>query len=338
MTEKCLFSAPHDFMPEIVDADYPYPVEFREIWHRDGLRADADISAWITNTGWSFVLGDAELDLYPNLEVVITPSTGKEHIDTAALRRRDIAFYSLLDDRHRLESIASSAEFTFLLLLNTLRRLPFAVRAVREGTWRRDREDELRGHELQGRRVGLVGFGRIGRRMHRYCEAFGARVTYYDPYVDRYDVPRSDSIEELFGGSDSMVVCCSLTEETAGMLTRRHFDRLPTGATLVNTARGEVIDEADLAAFLRAREDVAVGLDVLAGEARGVQFESPLIELIDEDRITVAPHIAGSSLESQTKAARIAFGLLDRHLAGEFAGAGPGAGTGLGAGAGQGAR
>ena len=321
MAEKVWFSAPYGFMPEIVEAERPWPVEFGEIWHRPELEPEPDLTGWITNTGWSFVLSDEALDLYPSLKVVVTPSTGREHIDTAALERRGIAFYSLLDDRPRLEDIASSAEFTFLLLLNTLRRLPFAVKAVRDRTWRRDREDELRGHELQGRTVGLVGLGRIGRRMRRYCEAFGASVMYYDPYVDRDDVARAGSLEELFGAVDSVVVCCTLTEETTGMVGRSALDRLRQGATLVNTARGEVMDEPALAEFLRERDDVAVSLDVLAGEARGVQYESPLIELIDEDRIVIAPHIAGASYESQRKAAEIAFGLVERHLAGAEVGA-----------------
>ena len=314
---KCLFSAPYTFMPWIMETERPLEVEFREVWHRPELEPDPELVAWITNTGWSFVLDDEALEMYPSLEVVVTPSTGREHIDEAALRRRGIAFYSLLDDRPRLEDIASSAEFTFMLLLNTLRRLPFAVQSVDERAWRRDREDALRGHELQGRTVGLVGLGRIGRRMWRYCEAFGASVVYYDPYVDRHDVARADSLEALFEGSDSVVVCCTLTQETLGMIGRSALDRLRHGATLVNTARGEVMNEPAVGAFLRERTDVTVSLDVLAGEARGEQFSSPLIELADGDRITITPHIAGASYESQMKAAEIAFGLVDRHLAGE---------------------
>lgn len=311
---KVLFSAPFAFMPWVAERERPYRTEFREIWHRPELEPDPELTGWITNTGWSFVLGEEDLDAYPALKVVVTPSTGREHIDTAALERRGIAFRSLLDDRHRLEAIASSGEFAFMLLMNTLRRLPFAVRSTRERAWRRDREDALRGHELQGRTVGLVGFGRIGRRMHRYCDAFGASIRYYDPYVDRYDVPRADSLEELFGESDSVVVCCTLTEETTGMIGRDALDRLRRGATLVNIARGEVMDEPALAAFLRDRDDVSVALDVLAGEAEGRQFESPLIELVDEDRIVITPHIGGASYESQAKAADIAFGLVERGL------------------------
>jgi D-3-phosphoglycerate dehydrogenase len=311
---KILFSAPHAFMPFIMERRYPFMVEFHEVWHQHELRPDPQITGWITNTGWSFILGDAVLDLFPSLRVVVTPSTGKDHIDEAALKRRGISFYSLLDDRTGLEAIASSAEFTFLLLLNTLRRLPYATQAVRERIWRRDRENELRGHELQGRKVGLVGLGRIGRRMRRYCEAFGASIIYYDPYVECGEVERAESLETLFASADSIVICCTLTDETHGMIGREALDQMRYGGTLVNTARGAVLDEYALAKFLQVRPDVTIALDVLDGEAKGAQYESPLIELVDQNRIALTPHIAGSSYESQTKAAEIAFGLISKHI------------------------
>src|SRR5262249_3373698 len=96
-------------------AELPLHVEFQEVWHRHELRADPDAQAMITNTGWSFGLDGEAIDDFPALEVVVTPSTGTDHIDLSALRSRGIAFYSLLDDRAVLEDIAASAEYTVLL-------------------------------------------------------------------------------------------------------------------------------------------------------------------------------------------------------------------------------
>lgn len=311
---KVLFSAPHAFMPSITNRRYPFSVEFREVWHRNELIPDPAVIGWITNTGWSFVLDDSMLECYPALQIVVTPSTGRDHIDEAALRRRNIVFRSLLDDRLKLENIASSAEFTFMMLLNTLRRLPVATQMVQDRLWRRDREDELRGRELQGRKVGIVGLGRIGRRMLRYCEAFGASVLYFDPYVERDDVKRVQTLAELFATADSIIICCSLTDETRGMIGKKEFSGMRQGTTLVNTARGAVINEKALAMFLRARLDVTVALDVLAGEDTGTQYDSPLATLIDQKRVVVTPHIAGSSFESQTKAAEISLDLIIQHF------------------------
>jgi D-3-phosphoglycerate dehydrogenase / 2-oxoglutarate reductase len=314
--ELCLFSAPFDFIVELRADRQPVPLMLREVWTRADLFDDSKVTAWIVNPGQAFVLSEADLARFPALKVVVTPSTGKNHVDVEACARRGVAFYSLLDDRPRLEDIAASAEFTFLLLLESLRKLRLGIDEVAAGRWRQ-REDDMRGHELQGRSVGLVGLGRIGRRMARYCSAFGAKVRYYDPYVQSDQVERVESLEALFEHSQSVVICCSLTPETERMIGGALLERLPPSATLVNSARGEIIDEAALARLLHDRGDVAVALDVLAGEVTATQFDSPLLPLFrKETRVTIAPHIAGATVESQSKAAMIALGLVEKHLRG----------------------
>lgn len=314
MANTCLFSAPFAFIPGLTEAyGAVLPTEFREIWKRDGLRANPNLVAWVPNPGQGFVIDDAVLDLFPALRVISSPSTGRNHIDTAACQRRGISVYSLLDDRSGLETISASAEFTFLLLLNALRRLDTAVGEVHAGRWR-DREDDLRGNELYGKSVGLVGLGRIGRRMARWCHAFDAQVAYHDPHVDEPSLPRKN-LPELFATSDIVVICCVLTDQTRAMVGRDLLERLRPGAVLVNTSRGEMIDEQALAAVVRERPDLRVVLDVVCGEVTSTQFESPLISLHKEGRIVVTPHIAGATVESQRKAAMIALGLLRRHMA-----------------------
>jgi len=172
----------------------------------------------------------------------------------------------------------------------------------------------MRGHELRGKRVGLVGLGRIGRRMARYCEAFDAFVGYCDPYVSdsRY---RSSSLEEIFDESDAVCICCRLTDETKGMIDQKLLLRLKNGAVLVNTSRGEVVVETALLEALRIRPDLKVALDVLDGEVTQSHTRSPLLELHNRGQIMITPHIAGATVESQMKAATIALGLLRRHLA-----------------------
>jgi lactate dehydrogenase-like 2-hydroxyacid dehydrogenase len=130
-----LFSAPFAFLPPDVMAGYQaiLPMEFREVWSREELLPDPDLAAWIMNPGQGFVIDDSVLDLYPGLRLLVTPSTGRNHIDVPACTRRAIPVLSLLDDRETLDVITASAEFTFLLLLNTLRRLDRAVAEVAAG-------------------------------------------------------------------------------------------------------------------------------------------------------------------------------------------------------------
>jgi len=173
----------------------------------------------------------------------------------------------------------ASAEFTFLLLLNTLRRLNVAVSEVSALRWRL-REDLLRGLELRTKQLGLVGFGRIGHRMARYSEAFDTQIAQSDPYVSTQRWP-AWSLEEFFERFDAVCVCRRLTLETTGLIDQHFLSRLKTDACLINTSRGEAIVEQDLIGILRVRQETRDGMDVLVGEVTRSHNTSPLLELHD---------------------------------------------------------
>jgi len=245
-----------------------------------------------------------QLDLYPELRVIVTASTGTNHIDMWECVKRNIRVLSLLDDRAGLDTIKASSEFTFLLLLATLKNLKPALQEVAVGRWKQN-ERLFRGNELHGKTVGFVGFGRIGQNMFRYLKAFGAHVkSIYDPRV-----VEGGKLEEVFD-CDVVVVCCALTEETTGLIDYDLLSRLREGAVLVNTSRGEVLVEKDLLRILLERSDLRVGIDVLAGEVFGTHLASSLLCL---NSVTVTPHMAGVTIESQKKAAVLALELLIKY-------------------------
>jgi D-3-phosphoglycerate dehydrogenase / 2-oxoglutarate reductase len=312
--KKCLFSAPFDFMPDVQQKYLAFmPTVFQEIWYPDELKPNEEVAAWVMNPGQRFIIDEVILEKLPNLSLLVTPSTGRNHIDSAACERRNIPVFSLLDDREGLNTISSSAEFSFLLLLNTLRRVDIAVQEVSARHWRQN-EDRMRGNELQDKKVGLVGFGRIGHRLARYCIAFKASVVYFDPYVKDEAYSSVERLEDIFSECDVVCICCTLTPETIGMINHTLLSHLRTGACLVNTSRGEVVNEDDMLAFLQERPDVRVGLDVLAGEVMNEQNQSPLMMIHDKGQIVITPHIAGATIESQSKAALVALGLMQRYL------------------------
>lgn len=313
LTATCLFSAPFAFLPGSLLQEYTsyLPTQFREVWTRDGLQPDETVVAWVPNPGQSFTIDDAALRLLPSLRIIATPSTGTNHIDREACAARGVQVFGLMDERPTLSAITASAEFTFLLLLNALRRLDVACDEADAGRWRM-REDALRGHELWGRRVGVVGLGRIGERVARWSAAFEADVSFYDPYVEHPAFKRK-GLDEIFSSCDVVAICAALTDETRGMIGGNHVRSLPRGAVLVNTARGELLRETEVADALRDRPDVGAAFDVLTGEVRGEQMSSPLWELQRKGQAVITPHIAGATYESQTKAALGALRLLQRH-------------------------
>ena len=315
MRPRLLFSAPHDFLPEtIARFREEFDVELEEIWVADELPEQSEAEIWVVNPGQHFVVDAPVLARFPRLRVLATPSTGTNHIDARACEERGVLVRGLLDDRASLDRISASAEFTFLLLLNSLRRLDTGLEEVAAGSWRRN-EERLRGYELEGRQAGLVGFGRIGGRLARYLAAFEATVRYYDPYVEAEGaVERVASLPDLVRLSDVLVLCCSLTDETRGMVDGSLLAALPAGAIVVNTSRGEVLDETSVAALLESRSDLAFAADVLAGETDDTHLESPLLALARTGRIVITPHIAGATVESQEKAAEATLGLVREAL------------------------
>jgi D-3-phosphoglycerate dehydrogenase len=311
---KVLFSAPHGFLSDPVQARYEaLETRFLEAWHPDDLDDKHEEIAWVTNPGQHFIVDDAVLDRFPRLEIVATPSTGTNHLDLASCKRRGLRVFSLLDDRSGLEDISASAEFTFLMILNGLRRLDLGMQEARTGRWR-SREDLLRGRELQGKTVGLIGFGRIGRKLAAYCRPFGCRVVYYDPHVPsppHENAARVPDLREVWEASDVIVICCQLNEETQRMIRGDLVERCRKGALIVNTSRGEIIDENELREVLRRREDITFCADVVTGEVNDQHEHSPLMDLFRIGRIVLTPHIAGATIESQEKAAVITLEFLE---------------------------
>lgn len=314
MKNICLFSAPHNFINDIKSLfNSILPTQFREIWEQQDLEVNENIEVWVLNPGQRFTVSDSILDYFPNLEMIITPSTGTNHINIASCEKKNIQVYGLLSIREEMEKISASAEFSFLLLLNTLRRMDLAFDEVKDGRWR-DNEDFMRGFELQNKNVGIIGLGRIGSRMAKYCDAFDAKVYYYDPYVKSTNFPTKTLIE-IFSTSEIVCVCCTLTEETKNMINFELLRLLKTNASFINTARGEIVVLNDLIRIIDERPDLRIALDVLPGESNNTHLNSRLItDFAKNKQIVITPHVAGATYESQTKAAYASLQLIKKNF------------------------
>lgn len=303
-----LFSAPHDFFAPFLKEEIKskYDVIFRQIDCEEDLFEDESVTFWIPNPGQNFVAAANVLKSFPNLKMISTPSTGSNHIDLGFFEDRGITVKSLLNNRKRLDSIRASSEFTLLLLLSSLRKIDIALNEVSEGRWRQN-ETAMRGKEIIGKTVGIVGLGRNGGNMRRWLTSMDANVLYYDPYKDGGVDGRLDSLGELFEKSDIIVLTVVLNDSTKNLIGKDLLSKLKKGAHIVNTSRGEIVDEEALYQCLAERVDVSYAADVLRGEVTATQFESKLLTLQNSGRVIITPHIAGASNESQTKATIGAF-------------------------------
>ena len=249
----------------------------------------------ILNPGVDTFYGKEYFEQFKNLKVVGTPSTGVNHMDCEYLKKKEIKFYSLLDDRKSLDNITASAEFTWLHIMNLVRKFSYSLSYV--PYWRSiENEDNLRSRELSGRKLGIIGFGRIGKKIKRYAEAFEMQVKFYDPYVNGEG--KVDSLQDL-SDSDIISINCYLTEETENMITYDVFEYFKDGLMVVNTSRGEVVDENYIADLVEEGK-INYACDVLQNEQNIEELKKS--RLYRSDEVVITPHIAGVTVDSQTKA------------------------------------
>jgi D-3-phosphoglycerate dehydrogenase len=309
----CLFSAPRQFIDKSVFKNKKINFYFKEIWKKSEIKKkNLKIYSWIVNPGQNFKIDEKILKFYPNLKYIITPSTGSNHINIQDCKKRKIKVFSLLNNREELSNIKASSEFTFLLLLNSLRRLDIAINEIDKIRWRQN-ENLMRGNELAQKKIGIIGLGRIGSNLAKWIKAFGANVEYYDP-VKKKNKYKKRTIAKIFSNSDIVCLCCTLNDKTKNLIDISYLKLLKKKAILVNTSRGEVINETDLIKFLNKRKDIFFTSDVLSGEVNGSNMKSKLIQMHKKRRILLTPHIAGASVESQSKAADIAVKILLKNL------------------------
>ena len=232
------------------------------------------------------------LECADRLKVIGRAGVGVDNVDVEAATRRGIVVANAPES-----TVVSAAEHTIGLLVALSRNIPQAHAALKQGRWDRARYG---GIELEGKALGVLGFGRIGQQVARRALGLGMRVVAYDPFVARerfreLGAERVESPAEVYAAVEFLTLHLPLTDETRGSIGKEAFASMRAGVRLVNAARGELVDEAALLDALRAGKVAAAALDVFSAEP----YEGPLLEL---DNVVVTPHLAASTEEAQDRA------------------------------------
>lgn len=249
-----------------------------------------------------FPLAGDILDRWPRLRAVATMRAGTENVDRAALSERGIAFAA-----NAGRNANAVAEMAVALMLASLRDLGEGHRSVRDGGWRPPRPPHgLR--ELAGRRLGLVGYGAVGRMVQHRLRGFDMEVVVADPYLDGVDLGTAHAVglEELVGSSDVISLHARSTPQTRGLIGEEQLRAVRPEAILVNTARADLLDEDALVRALREGRLSGAGLDVFSREP--LPAEHPLRSM---PGVVLSPHLAGASVEARSRAPRLVAGHLD---------------------------
>jgi D-3-phosphoglycerate dehydrogenase / 2-oxoglutarate reductase len=238
----------------------------------------------------SAVQADANLLEHANkLRVIGRAGVGVDNIDLEAATHKGIAVMNTPG-----ANAVAVAEQTIGMMLAMARHLCRADALMHAGKWEKK---SLQGTELRGKTLGIIGLGRIGMEVARRARAFGMDLVGHDPFVSvaitKEQGIRLTSLEELYGIADYITLHVGLTPQTTGMINQGSIAKMKKGVRLVNCARGELVNEAELAEALKQGQVAAAAIDVFAEEP---PKNSPLVEL---QNVVLTPHVGGSTHEAQ---------------------------------------
>jgi lactate dehydrogenase-like 2-hydroxyacid dehydrogenase len=251
----------------------------------------------------------AVIDKLPeSVRILATFSVGYDHIDVAAARARGIAVTNTPD-----VLTGATADITMLLLLGAARRASEGEALMRQDAWQGWAPTHLMGTEVSGKRLGIMGMGRIGQAVAQRARGFDMRIHYSDAV--RRDLP-ADLAATFHQDADEMLPLCDflalhvpLLPETRGWLNAERLARLPKGAIVVNSSRGPVVDDAALIAALKSGHIAAAGLDVFTGEPRANPGYRALPNTF------LLPHLGSATVETRTAMGNRALDNLDAFYA-----------------------
>jgi phosphoglycerate dehydrogenase-like enzyme len=265
------------------------------------LLAKTDADYLFTNPNRQGFMLDEEVLKDSNIKVINTASTGLNHIDLDYCEENNIDIWSLKEDYELINDLPSTSELAFGLMLSLLRNIPKSFHSVRDGNW--DYEPFV-GHQIKGKTIGVIGYGRLGKIMCRLFDGWGVETFVYDPYTD-VDVEKDFEVDlkTLLEYSDVVFLHTHVTDETRGMVDDKFLSQMKQGSYLINTARGELVDEDAIIKSIEQGHLKGYGTDVIKDEFGDIQ-NSKLVEfsINPNNNIVITPHIGGMTIEGQTKA------------------------------------
>jgi D-3-phosphoglycerate dehydrogenase len=248
-----------------------------------------------------FKIQEEDLKLHQRCKIIATPVTGLDHIDLKACDENNIKIISLKGEFDFLQEVRATAEFTFALILSLIRNIIQATLDVKQSEFNRD---AFRGHELYQKKMGIIGFGRLGKMVAQYAKAFGMNVLIHE--IDSSKVPLDSdykflALDDLLYQADFITLHVDAHENNAMMVNEEFLSKMKRNSYLINTSRGSLIDESALVYALENELISGAALDVVQGEP-DVDFDNRLFEYNrTHSNLLITPHLGGNTFESCDK-------------------------------------
>ena len=221
-----------------------------------------------------------------NIKYIISPTTGENHIDPRFFREKKVKVITLKNENSFLKEINASSELTILLILNILRKFK---------NFRNKKKDIKLGNEINNKKVGIIGLGRIGKKVSKILSSFGAKV-YFN---DIKNIKNKKTLNFILKNCDIISIHIPLNKNNKNFISKNKISKLKNGSVIINTSRGEIIDESYLIQKLKSGK-LFYATDVVSNE-NGVK-KNKLLKLETKiDNLLISPHIGGLTKESIKK-------------------------------------
>lgn len=243
------------------------------------------------------------IDLFDNLKRVCTASTGTVHIDRDYCDSKNIEIISLTREIDTLKNVSSTAELAFLMVMLSFRNILGATADVKSKNWNCDK---FIGRQLDQIKIGIVGFGRLGKMFSNYALAFKAKVFVYDPYTEIKKENKNlifvNSLKKLVSSVDVFSLHLHVSEETINMINSDILSTCNENIKIINTSRGELINEEDLLDFLKKNQNSMYMTDVIKNEIDNLEISPIYNAYINneiDNQILITPHIGGMTHDAR---------------------------------------
>lgn len=273
-------------------------VFYLETSNKDQVRSllmEENINTIICNPNQQSYKIDGDLLNNTKVNLINSCSTGLNHIDLDYCKKHNIKIQCHKNDYELINQLPSTSELAFGLMLSLLRKIPDSNIHVKSGGWD---YTKFMGRQIKDLNIGIIGYGRLGKMMDRFCKAFEANTFIFDPYVDI----QQTSLEEIFKKCDVVSLHVHVNEETKYMINKKLLGLVKNDSYLINTSRGEIVNEKDVVDALENGNLSGYGTDVIEDEFND-WINSPIIDAMRRGQnIICTPHTGGMTIEGQTKA------------------------------------
>ena len=273
-----------------------------------------DYSVIFTNPNMSSVLIDKKLiDKGKKLKCVTTASTGTVHIDKSYLKRKKIKLISLTKEYSTIKKISSTAEHALALTLSKIRNVVSSWQSVKDGEWN---YTKFIGRQFTELKVGVIGYGRLGKKYSKYLLALGSKVFVYDPFkkIKNKKIIKCKNLEKIFRNCDIVSLHVHVNKNTINMINKKILSYAKKNLLLINTSRGELINENDLINFLNKNQYFSYATDVLVDEINNKKNNRLLKLFKNNNQLLITPHIGGMTTEAQEIAYGRVMDLTNKYL------------------------